>query len=97
MTPEGNKTPHFPGFSGDYEIVAILLVAAQALAILCAHGQTVQPLDAKTSAIVNRPEFRHAMFGMGAGSAFANLRDVEPGLEAKSVELPDYSFDDCGA
>jgi len=37
------------------------------------------------------------MFGMGAGSAFANLRDVEPGLEAKSVELPDYSFDDCGA
>ena len=43
---------------------AILLVAAQALAILCAHGQTVQPLDAKISAIVNRPQFQRAMFGI---------------------------------
>ena len=42
----------------------ILLVAAQALALLCAQGQTVQPLDAKIAAIVSRPEFRHALFGI---------------------------------
>jgi PBP4 family serine-type D-alanyl-D-alanine carboxypeptidase len=41
-----------------------LLVAAQALALLCAYGQTVQTLDAKIAAIMNRPEFRHALFGI---------------------------------
>ncbi len=43
---------------------AIVLVAAQAPAMLCAHGQTVQPLDAKISAILNRPKFRRALFGI---------------------------------
>ena len=42
----------------------ISLVAVQLLALLCAHGQTVQPLDAKIAAIMNRPEFRHALFGI---------------------------------
>jgi PBP4 family serine-type D-alanyl-D-alanine carboxypeptidase len=42
----------------------ILLVASQVLALLCAHGQTLQPLDAKIAAIIDRPEFRHALFGI---------------------------------
>ncbi len=41
-----------------------MLVAAQMLALVCAQGQTDQSLDAKITAIVNRPEFRHALFGI---------------------------------
>lgn len=41
-----------------------LLLAAQILTLVCAHGQTVQPLDTKISTIINRPEFRHALFGI---------------------------------
>jgi PBP4 family serine-type D-alanyl-D-alanine carboxypeptidase len=41
-----------------------LLIAAQVLALVCAHGQTGQSLDAKITAILNRPEFRHALFGI---------------------------------
>lgn len=41
-----------------------LLVAAQLLALVCAHGQTSQSLDSKIAAILNRPEFQHALFGI---------------------------------
>lgn len=41
-----------------------LLIATQVLALVCAHGQSGQSLDAKINAIVNRPEFRHALFGI---------------------------------
>ncbi|HEX9423345.1 MAG TPA: D-alanyl-D-alanine carboxypeptidase [Pyrinomonadaceae bacterium] len=66
---------------------AILLLAAQALAILCAHGQTVQPLDAKISAIVNRPEFRRAMFGIEVYSLSDNR--VLYVLNADKLFVPD--------
>jgi PBP4 family serine-type D-alanyl-D-alanine carboxypeptidase len=46
------------------KLKVILLITAQMLALVCAHGQTVQPLDAKIEAITNRPEFRHALFGI---------------------------------
>lgn len=42
----------------------ILLIIAQTLALLSANAQAVQPLDAKIEPIVNRPEFRHALFGI---------------------------------
>ena len=42
----------------------ILLFVAHMLALLCAQAQTVQPLDTKIAAIINRPEFRHALFGI---------------------------------
>ncbi|HEX3251743.1 MAG TPA: D-alanyl-D-alanine carboxypeptidase/D-alanyl-D-alanine-endopeptidase [Pyrinomonadaceae bacterium] len=42
----------------------MLLIAFQALTLVCARGQNVQPLDARISAIANRPEFRHALFGI---------------------------------
>jgi D-alanyl-D-alanine carboxypeptidase len=42
----------------------MLLVAAQVLALVCANAQTVQSLDAKIAAIINRPEFQHALFGI---------------------------------
>ncbi|HEV8430252.1 MAG TPA: D-alanyl-D-alanine carboxypeptidase/D-alanyl-D-alanine-endopeptidase [Pyrinomonadaceae bacterium] len=42
----------------------ILLMFAQALALVCARAQSVQPLDAKIAAIINRPEYRHALFGI---------------------------------
>ena len=40
------------------------LLAAHLLALVCAQAQTVQPLDEKIGAILNRPEFRHALFGI---------------------------------
>jgi PBP4 family serine-type D-alanyl-D-alanine carboxypeptidase len=42
----------------------IMFVAAQMLALVCAQAQTTQPLDEKIGAILNRPEFRHALFGI---------------------------------
>ncbi len=42
----------------------IMFVAAQMLALVCAQAQTIQPLDEKIGAILNRPEFRHALFGI---------------------------------
>ena len=41
-----------------------VFVAAHMLALLCAQAQTVQTLDAKIAAIMNRPELRHALFGI---------------------------------
>jgi D-alanyl-D-alanine carboxypeptidase len=41
-----------------------LLVAAQVVALVCAHGQTDQSLEARIGAIVSRPEYRHALFGI---------------------------------
>jgi PBP4 family serine-type D-alanyl-D-alanine carboxypeptidase len=41
-----------------------LLIAAQVVALVCAHGQTAQSLETKIAAIVNRPEYRHALFGI---------------------------------
>ena len=46
------------------KLKVILLVAVQALTLLCARAQNVQPLEAKIDAILNRPEFRHALFGI---------------------------------
>jgi D-alanyl-D-alanine carboxypeptidase/D-alanyl-D-alanine-endopeptidase (penicillin-binding protein 4) len=42
----------------------ILFVAVNMLALLGAQAQTVQTLDEKIAAILNRPEFRHALFGI---------------------------------
>jgi D-alanyl-D-alanine carboxypeptidase/D-alanyl-D-alanine-endopeptidase (penicillin-binding protein 4) len=41
-----------------------VFIAAHMLALLCAQAQTAQTLDAKITAIMNRPEFRHALFGI---------------------------------
>jgi len=41
-----------------------LLIAAQVVALVCANAQTGQSLEAKIGAIVNRPEYRHALFGI---------------------------------
>jgi D-alanyl-D-alanine carboxypeptidase/D-alanyl-D-alanine-endopeptidase (penicillin-binding protein 4) len=46
------------------KLKTILLALAPALAFLCAHAQTPQPLDTRISAIMNRPEFQHALFGI---------------------------------
>jgi len=42
----------------------ILLIAVQALTLVCASAQSTQSLDAKVAAIIERPEFRHALFGI---------------------------------
>lgn len=42
----------------------ILLAVIQTTTLLCAQAQNAQPLDAKIDAIINRPEFRHALFGI---------------------------------
>src|SRR5215813_15503657 len=42
----------------------ILLIAVQALTLVCASAQNTQSLDAKVAAIIERPEFRHALFGI---------------------------------
>ena len=41
-----------------------LVVAIQLVALLCAQAQTAQSLDAKITTIINRPEFKHALFGI---------------------------------
>ena len=41
-----------------------LLVAVQGVALLCAQAQTIEPLATKITAITDRPEFRHALFGI---------------------------------
>src|SRR6185312_7319686 len=46
------------------KLKVILLVAVQTLTLLCARAQNVEPLDAKIGVIINRPEFRHALFGI---------------------------------
>lgn len=43
---------------------SLVLVAALMPALLCAQAQMPQPLDHKVAAILNRPEFRHALFGI---------------------------------
>src|SRR5215467_7288109 len=40
----------------------ILLIAVQALTLVCASAQSA--LDTKIAAIIDRPEFRHALFGI---------------------------------
>ena len=42
----------------------IVLLAAHLLALVCAQAQPIQPLDERIHAILNRPEFRHALFGI---------------------------------
>ena len=42
----------------------MVFVATHMLALLCAQAQPVQTLDAKITAIINRPEFKHALFGI---------------------------------
>jgi D-alanyl-D-alanine carboxypeptidase/D-alanyl-D-alanine-endopeptidase (penicillin-binding protein 4) len=42
----------------------MLLIAFQTLTLVYARGQSVQPLEARISTIINRPEFRHALFGI---------------------------------
>jgi D-alanyl-D-alanine carboxypeptidase/D-alanyl-D-alanine-endopeptidase (penicillin-binding protein 4) len=42
----------------------ILLLIIQALTLLSARAQSVQPLDAKIDTILSRPEFHHALFGI---------------------------------
>src|SRR5215472_8734695 len=42
----------------------IFLTLASIFICLCAHGQTTQPLDTRIAAIMNRPEFQHALFGI---------------------------------
>jgi len=49
---------------GHMKLKVSLLIAVQALTILCARAQNVQPLETKIDAIVNRPQFRHAQFGI---------------------------------
>ncbi len=46
------------------KLKVILLVVVQALTLLSARAQKVQTVDAKIGAILNRPEFRHALFGI---------------------------------
>ena len=41
-----------------------LLVAVYVLTLVCVQGQVVQSLDARVDAIINRPEFRYALFGI---------------------------------
>jgi D-alanyl-D-alanine carboxypeptidase/D-alanyl-D-alanine-endopeptidase (penicillin-binding protein 4) len=42
----------------------IFLALVSMLAPLYAHAQTAQPLDTRIAAIMNRPEFQHALFGI---------------------------------
>lgn len=43
---------------------AVCLIAIQLLALISAQAQRVQSLEARINAIVNRPEFQHALFGI---------------------------------
>ena len=43
---------------------AVCLIAIQLLALISAQAQRVQSLEARINAIVNRPEFQRALFGI---------------------------------
>ena len=42
----------------------ILFIVIQTFTAICAHGQNVQSLEARINAIINRAEFKHALFGI---------------------------------
>src|SRR5688572_4293980 len=42
----------------------IVLLAAHLVALVCTQAQTARRLDGKIGAILNRAEFRHALFGI---------------------------------
>ena len=49
------------------------IAALSVLATFCLHGQTYPAFEEKLKAVMSRPEYRHARFGM----AFSRLRTQE--------------------
>ena len=64
----------------------IILIVVQVFCAICAQAQTVQSLDDKISTIINRAEFKHALFGIQIYSLTDNK--ILYGLNADKLFVP---------